>query len=275
MNLTTTSRHTFTLIVLACLAVPLAAQQPQRVPQPQAVAKVQLAFGYECADKFALRNEGAAAVTVEYAVVGTTERGSATVQPNETVQLESASPNDIQLYVDGKLVATESKGNRACADAPVMAGGAVMVRHFEPTELVYVQPTEVYVEPTELVYVRPWSYGYYPYAGPVIRIGWGGGYPYYRGPRGGLPRPIRPPIMRDGDRPRGGNRDGARGQQPRSQQERPQQPRPQQPRPQQPQRPQQHAAPPRSSAPSRGAPSRPESARPAQGHSSKPGDHRR
>ena len=88
--------RTFGVMALAVTSgAPLAAQQP---------AKVQLAFGYQCDDKFALRNEGAQSVTAEYVVAGTRERGTLTVKANETVELESVSNNDLQLFVDGKLV---------------------------------------------------------------------------------------------------------------------------------------------------------------------------
>ncbi|MBI3569200.1 MAG: hypothetical protein HY084_13460 [Gemmatimonadetes bacterium] len=166
-------------------ALPLAAQQ---------VAKVQLAFGYECDNKFALRNEGTQGVNVDYAVAGTTERGTVSVKANETVELESTSNNDVQLYVDGKLVATEKKGNRPCA-AP--ATQTVTVRHLDPsTEVVYAPATTVqpvYVSPSEVVYVSPWSYGYYPYSSFSLGLdfpifgGYYGGYGGYRGFGHGIP----------------------------------------------------------------------------------------
>ncbi len=184
----------------ASLGAPLAAQQPvQQVPQPAgAKSRAQLAFGYQCDDKFALRNEGTSAVTVEFGVAGTTERGSATVQPNETVQLESQSPDALELYVDGKLVASEAKGDRPCtapqgAPQAAVSSDVVVVRHYEPAQIVYVQPTEY-------VYVRPWDDYYYGgyYGGPVINVGWGS-WPYTMGHRGGLPRPVRPPFVRERD----------------------------------------------------------------------------
>ncbi|MBI3504413.1 MAG: hypothetical protein HY059_06195 [Proteobacteria bacterium] len=183
-NLTSVSWRVVGAIVV--LAVPLGAAQAQQA------AGAQLAFGYQCNDFFALRNDGAAPVTAEYAVAGTSERGTVTVRPNETVQLESRTPNDLQLYVDGRLVATEPKGYRDCAD---VAASAVVVRHLEPRELVYVDAPDV-------VYVRPWHYGYYP--APIVRIGWNEEYAMYGGHRGGLSIRVRPPIVRDRDRGFGG-----------------------------------------------------------------------
>ncbi|MCX5767731.1 MAG: hypothetical protein NTZ43_10965 [Gemmatimonadetes bacterium] len=185
MNLSHTSRHAIGAIALAFVSAPLAAQQ---------AAKVQLAFGYQCDSKFALRNEGAAAVTVEYVVAGTNERGKVTVQPNELVELESATNNDVQLFVQGKLVASEHKGDRSCA----AAAGTVTVRHLDPAgtaaqqtvveQTVVMEP--VYVEPRRVVYVRP--YDYYDYYRPRVSLNFGfplfGGHsrmPYYPPPRRG------------------------------------------------------------------------------------------
>lgn len=158
-------------LAVACtapLAAPLAAQQP---------ASVQLAFGYQCDNTFALRNEGSQSVTAEYVVAGTRERGTVTVKANETVELESLSNSDLQLFVNGKLVATEHKGNRSCVS--VAPSAAVVVRHLDSPDVVYVQPRvvePVYVA-APVVYVRPWDYGYY--AGPRFSLSLG--FPFYGG----------------------------------------------------------------------------------------------
>ena len=154
-------------LAVAC-TVPLAAQQP---------ASVQLAFGYRCDNTFALRNEGPQRVTAEYVVAGTGERGTVTVQANQTVELESLSNSDLQLFVGGKLVATEPKGSRSCAS--VAPASTVVVRHLDSPEVVYVPPRvvePVYVAPP-VVYVRPWDYGYY--AGPRVSLSFG--FPLYGG----------------------------------------------------------------------------------------------
>ncbi|MHB1311012.1 MAG: hypothetical protein ACYC3L_03260 [Gemmatimonadaceae bacterium] len=162
----------------ALLAAPLAAQQP---------AKVQLAFGYHCDDKFALRNEGTQTADVQFVVLGTADKGRVTVKPNETVQIESATDGDVELYVDGKLVASEHKGNRSCEALTSAPSGTVTVRHLDPGEVMYVEPRyvqPVYLSPREVVYVRPWDYGYYyrpsfslSLGFPLFRSGYyGGGY---------------------------------------------------------------------------------------------------
>jgi len=168
------------------LASPLAAQQP---------SKVQLAFGYHCDNKFALRNEGPQVTDVDFVVLGTADKGRITVKPNETVQIESATAGDIELYVDGKLVATEHKGNRSCEALTSAPSGTVTVRHLDAGEVVYAQPSgqPVYLSPTEVVYVRPYDYAYYPRTSFSLSVGFpifGGGYygpyysPYYGGSHG-------------------------------------------------------------------------------------------
>jgi len=145
----------FATVAGAVLAAPLAAQQP---------AKTQLAFGYHCDNKFALRNEGTQTADVEFVVLGTADKGRVTVKPSETVQLESATAGDVELYVDGKLVATEHKGNRSCDALTSAPSGTVTVRHLDANDVVYVEPQyvePVYLSPREVVYVRPWDYGYY------------------------------------------------------------------------------------------------------------------
>lgn len=165
----------------ALLAAPLAAQQP---------SKVQLAFGYHCDNTFALRNEGTQTADVEFVVLGTADKGRVTVKPSETVQIESATAGDVELYVDGKLVATEHKGNRSCEALTSAPSGTVTVRHLDAYEVVYVEPryvAPVYLSPREVVYVRPWDYGYYYRPSfslrlgfPLVRSGYyGGGYGRY------------------------------------------------------------------------------------------------
>jgi hypothetical protein len=155
----------------AMLAAPLRAQQP---------SKVQLAFGYHCDNNFSLRNEGTQTADVEFVVLGTNDRGRVTVKPKETVDIASATDGDVELYVDSKLVATEHKGNRSCDALTSRPSGTVVVRHLDPSEVVYVQPQyvePVYVAPAEVVYVRPWNYGYY--YRPAISLSLG--FPIYRG----------------------------------------------------------------------------------------------
>lgn len=128
-------------------AAVLAAQEPAR-----------LAFGYQCDNKFTLRNEGKSAVDVEYGVVGTADKGKVRVEPDRGVSLETTTPGDLEIRVGGKVVATGRNGRVACAAES--QSPAVIVRPLNEPEVVTV------VEP---------YYPYYPY--------YYGGYPvYYGGP---------------------------------------------------------------------------------------------
>jgi hypothetical protein len=121
----------------------LAAQEPAR-----------LAFGYQCDNKFALRNEGTRAVEVEYGVVGASEKGKVHLDPNQGVSLEPTAAGDLEIRVDGKTVATARNGHIACA---AQTAQTVIVRPLNEREYVTV------VEP------YPYYYDYYPYYyGPPI-----------------------------------------------------------------------------------------------------------
>ena len=132
---------------------------------------VQLAFGYECDDRFLVRNDGAQTVTVEYGVSGAPQRSSLDLKGNEAIELASTTNEPLELWVAGKLVATERKGNIPC-DAPNEAPNPeVVVRPIVGQEYgTYVEPA-YYAAP--VVYVRPiYGYGYdYGY-------GYGYGYGY-------------------------------------------------------------------------------------------------
>ena len=81
--MTTTSNHTSQLrkarAVAVTAMVPLAALLASPLIAQQ--TKAQLAFGYHCDNKFALRNEGTRTTDVDYKVVGTSDRGRITVKP--------------------------------------------------------------------------------------------------------------------------------------------------------------------------------------------------
>ena len=125
----------------------LAAQEPTR-----------LAFGYQCDNKFALRNEGTRAVEVEYGVVGASEKGKVHLDPDQGVSLEPKAAGDLEIRVDGKSVATARNGHVACATQTVQT---VIVRPLYEREYVTI------VEP-----YGPYYYGGYPvYYGPSLRYG--------------------------------------------------------------------------------------------------------
>jgi hypothetical protein len=125
------------------------AQGAQSVQGGQAT--VQLAFGYECDDRFLVRNDGAQSVTVEYGVPGAQQRSSLDLKGNESVELASTTNEPLELWVGGKLVATERKGNLPCA----AQNTGVVVRPIGPQDYApYVEPA-YYAAP--VVYVAPMS----------------------------------------------------------------------------------------------------------------------
>jgi hypothetical protein len=146
----------------AAFAAPVAAQAPQAGPET-----VQLAFGYECDDRFLIRNDGGRAVDVEYNVQGVSERSRLHLDARQSVEISSTSRTPVELWVNGKLAATERKGDRACATTP--AAPEVIVRPIEPRDYpaapeagggypVYPQREVVY-SPDPYYYP---AYSYYP-----------------------------------------------------------------------------------------------------------------
>jgi hypothetical protein len=173
---------------LGALALVSAASAASRGPllaqaTPRTQETVQLAFGYECDDRFLVRNDGAQPVTVEYGITGAAQRSALYLKGKDAVELSSSSNEPLELWVSGKLVATERKGNVPCASSE--PGPVVVVRPIEPREYVtYVEPAYYY--PPPVVYVRPAPVFVYrrpsisvvlPFFthfggfGPVVRIG--------------------------------------------------------------------------------------------------------
>ncbi|MFI5231186.1 MAG: DUF6600 domain-containing protein [Gemmatimonadales bacterium] len=111
---------------LAALAVLLAAATALGAQQAPAV---QLAFGFECGDRFLVKNDGSAPVTLEWKATGSADRSQLHLGANESREIASASNDAVELYVNGKVVATEPKGTKACdaANASGTAPDAPMV----------------------------------------------------------------------------------------------------------------------------------------------------
>jgi hypothetical protein len=80
---------------------PLLAQGTQAAQE-----QVQLAFGYECDDRFLVRNDGSQNVTIEYNVAGSAERSQLQLKGKQSVEISSPSQNPLELRVGGKLVST-------------------------------------------------------------------------------------------------------------------------------------------------------------------------
>jgi hypothetical protein len=153
------------LALVAAAHAPLAAQGSSQT--------VQLAFGYECGDRFLVRNDGNNSVVVEYAVAGSQDKSQLHLNARQSAEIASAQEGNVELWVGGKVVASEPKGNRACAGARNNSG--VSVRPLNSNETAAAQPTDdtVYAangsQPAVVVVAPPaaydyyYPYGYYPY----------------------------------------------------------------------------------------------------------------
>jgi hypothetical protein len=80
----------------------------------QQAPPVQLAFGFECGDRFLVKNEGNGPVGVEWKTTGSADRSQLHLNASEAREIASASGDAVELYVNGKLVATEPKGSKPC-----------------------------------------------------------------------------------------------------------------------------------------------------------------
>lgn len=141
--------------------------QGAQLAQPQ----VQLAFGYECDDRFLLRNDGSQDVSVEYNIAGSADRSPLHLKGKESVEISSPSQSALELRVGGRVVSTANKGNRPCAQAPPEQ--AVIVRPIEPRDYVtysqpvYIEPRVVYAEAVPVYYPPP---VYYYYGQPALSV---------------------------------------------------------------------------------------------------------
>ncbi len=202
------------LVRLAALTLVAVAVTAPRHPLFAQGAQVQLAFGYECGDRYLVRNDGVNDVDVEYGVAGDPQRWPVHLKGKESVELSSASSSALELRVGGKVVSSAHNLNRPCAAAPATQGQPdVVVRPIDEGEYVtqaqvapqavYSQPQVVYVQTAPVYVTRP----YYYYPRPTVSVvlpfvfGWGGysrtvvvdrgrgspgrAYPVHAVPRGG------------------------------------------------------------------------------------------
>jgi hypothetical protein len=179
-------------ISLGALALLAAGHTPLRAQASNQT--VQLAFGYECGDRFLVRNDGTAPVVIEYAVAGSADKSQLHLNGRQSAEIASAQEGNMELWVGGKVVASEPKGNRACT---ARNGTGVSVRPLDQNESTSVQPADsAYSSPAVVVYGRPYDYYdywypyygyspfYYPSVGFYYRGGFGRGFgrgPVFRG----------------------------------------------------------------------------------------------
>jgi hypothetical protein len=181
------------VIFFGALSILTAAGAPLRA---QAAPKIELAFGYECGDRFIVKNDGAQPVLVEYAPAGSRDKSQLHLRGKQSAEIAMAQDGNLDLFVGGKLVASAPKGNLPCsgsnapASASEPASDTSAVRPPDhPPETPQapdsttqgdapptVPPVFVFTPPTDIVIVRPDPapkfYVYYPHpsvgpAGPV------------------------------------------------------------------------------------------------------------
>jgi hypothetical protein len=145
------------LAMLATAHAPIRAQGTSQT--------VQLAFGYECGDRFLVRNDGTAPVVIEYAVAGSQDKSQLHLNGRQSAEIASAQDGNMELWVGGKVVASEPKGSRVCN---ARNGNAVSGRPVEQSEATEAQPADTtYRSPAVVVYGRPYDYfDYYDYGYP-------------------------------------------------------------------------------------------------------------
>lgn len=146
----------------------------------------QLTFGYRCDDRFVIRNDGAASVTLAYAVEKGNEHTPLTLGARELVELESKSKSAMELWMDGKLIAKAEKEKRSCKD--VAGSASVLVAPLAVTSTTDNRST---YRTSAYPFFDPWMYGYYGYYGGLgFRPFYSGfvGVPIVIGGRGGVRR---------------------------------------------------------------------------------------
>src|SRR5471032_2424059 len=89
------------LAFVAIANAPLAAQGTNQT--------VELAFGYTCGDRFMVRNDGNSPVVVEYAIAGSQDKSTLHLNAKQSAQIASAQSGNMELWVGGKVVASEPK----------------------------------------------------------------------------------------------------------------------------------------------------------------------
>jgi hypothetical protein len=181
----TAARLAAAVALVAAVHTPVQAQitQLSRTPIQDAA---QLTFGYLCDDRFVLRNEGTAPVEVEYGLAKGTEHTKVQLAAREVLELESKAKQAMELWYNGKRIATAEKRRRSCSSVEGSSGA--IVRPLDVSDNQSSRSGRYGVSPWSYYdpFFNPWAYSglygglgfsrYYPsvVAYPVI-VGGGGG----------------------------------------------------------------------------------------------------
>jgi hypothetical protein len=178
--------------LLAGAAAPLAAQITE-VNRSPVTDISRVTFGYLCDDTFVLRNDGSRELMAELGVTKGSEHSKVMLASHEQLEFTSKEKEDVELWIDGKLVAKAEKEKRACK--AVQGNASVAVAPLEVT----LSEKDGRARATNYPFYDPWLYG--PF-GP-----WGTGWGMYGAwrPRFGYTGFVGVPIV-VGTRGGGGRR---------------------------------------------------------------------
>ncbi|MBU6365953.1 MAG: hypothetical protein KJT01_07065, partial [Gemmatimonadetes bacterium] len=153
--------HLAVAATLLAAALPAGALRAQVTDLTRtAVADVRrLTFGQLCEDRFLLRNDGDREVAGALAVAGAGEQVPYTLAAHEQLEFSARGKGDVELWVEGKLVARAERQKRSCKD--VQGNAAVAVAPLEVT-------------PSEKDGRATWAG--YPYYDPWFLGPWGAGW---------------------------------------------------------------------------------------------------
>jgi hypothetical protein len=178
--------HYGALVLVTTLFAHRGQAQVSEVSRTAIADAAQLTFGHLCEDRFVIRNDGTAPVTLAYGVAKGTEQTTLTIGSREIVELSSKARQPLELWMDGRRIARAEKERRSCKDVQGSAAVQVSSLNVESTSRPR-QPWYGYgygagwgMSP----WFDPWFGG--PFGGWGLRP-WGVGFgtPVFIGVRGG------------------------------------------------------------------------------------------
>lgn len=146
-----------------CSAGPAGAQITE-VTRSAVADLSRLTFGQLCDDRFILRNDGAKPVDAAVSVAKSGEQTKIALGAHEQVEFTSKSKDDVELWVDNKLVAKAEREKRSCKD--VQGNASVAVAPLEVT----TNDDDKRARYANYPFYDPWFYGMY---GPGFGYGYG------------------------------------------------------------------------------------------------------
>jgi hypothetical protein len=109
--------------------------------------EAKIAFGYVCDDRFIVTNDGTEPVRLEYGLDRSDARTTLSLDGRESVELLLSSQEQLNLMMEGRVIATAYNERRRCEDD-------------DPPRVVVRRPV-VSIEPTIVLVRSPSYYRYY------------------------------------------------------------------------------------------------------------------